>query len=76
MSLRPKVPGFDADDLTIRLNGTHLVIEGSHETAQEKKEEERTIYSERKCEQIYRSIELPAGILAENAQANLKKRGA
>lgn len=70
--VRAEVPGFEADDLHIHLNGSHLVIEGKHESTEEKKEKERTINSERKCEQIYRSIELPSGVLAENAHADLK----
>jgi len=68
-----EVPGFDARDLQVHLNGSHLVIEGRCETAEEKKEKTgKAIYSERKSQQICRRIELPAPVLAEHAQAELK----
>jgi HSP20 family protein len=71
--VKAEVPGFDAKDLDIHLNGSHLVIEGKHETAEEKKEKKgETVLSERRSQQIYRMIELPAAILSDKAQAELK----
>ncbi len=71
--VKAQVPGFDAKDLDVRLNGARLVIEGKHETKKEKKEKEgKTVYSERKCEQIYRVVDLPAAVLADKAHAELK----
>lgn len=68
-----KVPGFDAKELKIQFNGSHLVIKGKHENAEEKKKKEgKAIYSVRKSRQIYRMIELPAPVVAEHAQAELK----
>jgi HSP20 family protein len=68
-----EVPGFDAKDLHVHLNDSHLVIEGKHETSEEKKEKEgKAIYSKRKSQQIYRTIELPAPVVADRAQAELK----
>jgi hypothetical protein len=50
-----------------------LAIEGKHETYEERKEKGgKATYSERKSRQIYRTIELPAPVLAEHAQAQLK----
>jgi len=67
-----EVPGFEAKDLEIRLNGSHLVIEGKHETTEDRKEKGRAVYSERKSEQICRMVDLPAAVLADKAQAELK----
>ena len=68
-----KVPGFDAKDLKIQFNGSHLVIKGKHQNAAEKKKKEgKAIYSARKSRQIYRMIELPAPVVADHAQAELK----
>jgi HSP20 family protein len=66
-----KVTGFEAKDLDIRVNGSHLVIEGKHETIEEKKEKGKA-YSEHKSEQVYQMLELPAPVLADKAHADLK----
>lgn len=66
-----EVPGFDVKDLDIHMNGSHLIIQGRHELMEQKKEKSGTV-SERKVQEIYRSIELPAGVIAEQAQADLK----
>lgn len=70
--VKAEVPGFEVKDLDIHVNGSHLVIEGKHEASEEKKEKGETIYSERKSEQIYRMIELPAAVIADKAHAELK----
>jgi HSP20 family molecular chaperone IbpA len=67
-----EVPGFDTKDLDVRVNGSHLVIQGKHETSEEKNVEGKTTHRERKSEQIYRVIELPAPVLAGKAYAELK----
>lgn len=69
--VKAETPGFDAKDLNIRVNGSHLIIEGKRESAEEKKEGE-TIYSEQRCQQIHRSIELPDAVLADKAHAEMK----
>jgi HSP20 family protein len=71
--VKAQVPGFDAKDLDVHLNGSRLIIEGKHETAEEKKEKEgKIVCSQRKCEEIYRVVDLPAAVLADKAQAELK----
>jgi HSP20 family protein len=67
-----EVPGFEAADLQVHLNGSHLVIQGKHETAEEQNVEGKTTHSTHKSRQIYRMIELPAAILADKAHAELK----
>ena len=67
------MPGFDANELDVHLNGSHLIIEGKHDTSEEKKNKEgEIIQSERKSQQIYHTIELPATVLSEKANAELK----
>jgi HSP20 family protein len=69
--VRADVPGFEAKELDIHLNGTHLIIEGTREVAVEKKENDTNL-SERNFQRVYRAIELPAPILADEATAELK----
>ena len=66
-----EVPGFDAKDLDIQINGPHLIIQGRHEVSKEKKKESGDV-SECKVQEIYRAIELPAGMAADQAKADLK----
>jgi HSP20 family protein len=67
-----KVPGFDAKDLDIHVSGSRLVIEGRHATEEKKDKEGKPTLTERKCQQIYRMVELPAPVAAEKAHAELK----
>ncbi len=69
--VKAEVPGFDAKDLEIEMEGDNLVIKGKRETTKEEKEG-KTIYTERKAEQIYRMIELPVPVLTEKAVAEIK----
>ena len=69
--LTAKVPGFDAKDLEININGSHLVIEGEHKTTAETKKKGST-QRVRTCRQIYRMIELTAPVVAEKTHAELK----
>jgi HSP20 family protein len=70
--VKAEVPGFDAKDLKIHVNGSHLIIEGKRESAEEKKEKGEIIYTEQRCQQIYRSIELPAAVLVDKTYAEMK----
>jgi HSP20 family protein len=66
-----KVPGFDAKELDIHMNSSHLIIEGKHVVTEEKTEKETT-RTERKVQEIYRAIELPAAVTVDGARAQLK----
>jgi HSP20 family protein len=71
--VRAEVPGFEANDLTIEVNGNMLVIKGSKETNKENKNKEgRTIYTDQTAESIYKMVELPMAIVAEEARAIVK----
>lgn len=67
-----EVPGFAAKHLAIHINGSHLVIEGKSQHDDRKQKDGKTVYSEREFQQIYRSIELPAPVLADKASAEVK----
>jgi HSP20 family protein len=69
-----EVPGFDAKDLNIQVNGAHVVIQGRHELSEERKEKSGNV-SERNVHEIYHAFELPAGVVAKGAQADLKNGG-
>lgn len=70
--IKVEMPGFNADDLNIEINGSHVIIEGRHETHEEKHGKEQTIQTERSCAQLYRSLQLPTQVLADSAKADLK----
>ena len=69
--LQAEVPGFEAKDLHVQVDGGRLVIAGNTDGEAEK-QQGNTVYNERKAQQIYRMINLPIPILAEKAQAQLK----
>jgi len=67
------VPGFDAKDLEIVVEGSRLVIKGKREETREEKDKEgQVIYNERKAQQIYRAIDLPGPVLHDQAQAEIR----
>lgn len=71
--VKAEVPGFDAKDLNIRINGSHLVIEGKRErTGQRQGKDDKALYREHETRQIYRTVALPASVVAEKAHAEVK----
>lgn len=71
VTVRAEVPGFEPKDLEIGVDGRLLTIAGKRETSREQ-EREKVLYSERRSNQIYRSIELPTEVASEKATATLK----
>ena len=70
--VRAEVPGFEAKDLTIEVEGMNLIIRGKRETTKEEKEKEgKTVYTERKAEEIYRLVPLPVMVMPETARAEI-----
>jgi Hsp20/alpha crystallin family len=69
--VRAEVPGFEADDLTIEVNGNRLVIKGENED-QDKDKDGKTICTDHMLEHIYKMVELPMAVLAEEAKAVIK----
>jgi HSP20 family protein len=73
LMVHAEVPGFEAKDLEIELEGNCLVIKGKRETEKEEKEKGgKTIFTERKADEIYRMVTLPVPVLSEKAQAELR----
>lgn len=70
--VRVETPGFDAKDLDIQVDGSHLMIQGKKETTHEHKGREGTIATDSQTQQVYQVIDLPATVQAEKAQAELK----
>lgn len=63
--------GFRPTELNIYVNGKHLVIEGKHARGNEPKGKRKAPPSG-ETQQIYRTIELPAPVVAEKARAKLR----
>lgn len=71
ITVRAEVPGFEAKDLEIAIEGRQLSIAGKRETSKEE-EKEKVLYSERLSNQLYRCIELPAEVDSEKSTATLQ----
>jgi HSP20 family protein len=71
ITVRAEVPGFEAKDLEIAIEGRQLTIAGKHEEAR-KEEKEKVLYSERCANHLFRSIELPAEVDSDKSTATLK----
>lgn len=71
VTVRAEVPGFDAKDLEVAIEGRQLTIAGKRESSKEE-EKEKVLYSERRSNQVFRCIQLPTEVDAEKAGATLK----
>ena len=71
VTVRAEVPGFGAKDVEITLEPHRLAITGKRETNEERKTE-KTLYSERCVDQVFRVIDLPAEVNPDKAAATLK----
>ena len=71
VSVTAEVPGFEANDLEIKLEPTRLTVSGKRETKAEQKKG-KTTYQEHCANEILRIVELPAEVDASKAQAKLK----
>ncbi len=66
-----EVPGFEANNLEIKLEPNRVTISGKRETKEEHKTS-RTIHHEHCANEILRVVDLPAVVDAPKAEANLK----
>ncbi|MGH9602400.1 MAG: Hsp20 family protein [Terriglobales bacterium] len=69
--LRAEVPGFSEKELEVAVEPGRVAITGKAE-AEEERKEGKTVYSERRRGQIFRTICLPAEIDPNKAVATLK----
>jgi len=72
ITVRAEVPGFSATDLKVRVDGHRLTIRGKRETNEERKTN-KSIYSERCSNEIFRAVELPPEADPASIQATLDK---
>lgn len=71
LTVRAEVPGFTAKELDIRVEGNRLTIAGKHESKEESTKG-KTVYSERRANEILRSIYLPSDVDGAKVNATLK----
>ncbi|HEV2387396.1 MAG TPA: Hsp20 family protein [Candidatus Acidoferrales bacterium] len=71
LNVKAEVPGFEAKDLEINLEPGRLTVAGKREWSKEEKKE-KLLYSERRSNQLFRSLELPVEIDVDKATATLK----
>jgi HSP20 family protein len=72
LRVEAEVPGFKPEELEVSVEPRRLTITGKREAAKEEKKKGKTIYSERRAEQIMRVIDLPVEVSTENITATLK----
>ena len=71
VTVRADVPGFAAKELEVSAEPRKITITGRRETKDERKEK-KTVYTERSCNEILRTVELPVAVETENTEATLK----
>lgn len=67
--VRAEVPGVDKDDLSIELSDRTLSIRGE-KRAEEKRETDKELYTERRYGSFSRSLTLPLDVDAEKVEAD------
>jgi len=70
LTVRADVPGFTERDLEVRVAPRSVCITGKREETTEQTDE-KTIYAERRSNQIFRAIELPSEIDPDQAVATV-----
>jgi HSP20 family protein len=71
VNIRAAVPGFKPDEIELSVKDSDLFLSG--ETRFEnKKEDEKTFYTEWRSNRFYRQLRLPTEVLSEGADAKLK----
>src|SRR5260370_23242240 len=70
LAIRADVPGFNEQDLEVRVAPRSVCITGKRQEASEQTEGE-TVYSERRSSQIFRVLDLPSQIDPDLTEAKL-----
>ncbi|MFD1647872.1 Hsp20/alpha crystallin family protein [Haloarchaeobius litoreus] len=65
------LPGFERDEVTIRVTDHRLEIDAEHE-AETEEEEEHYLRHERTHRELHRSVRLPDEVDTENVEANMR----
>jgi HSP20 family protein len=70
------LPGFETDEVSVRVEDTRLIIEAEHEDLETESEEDTTrtyLRRERTHRELSRSLPLPTAIDTEHIEAKMKK---
>ncbi|MBL0086422.1 MAG: Hsp20/alpha crystallin family protein [Ideonella sp.] len=71
-SVKLDMPGVTKDDVKITIDGKRVTVTASASTADEKKEGERVVYSERTATSYARSFDLPVELNEAESSAKLE----
>jgi len=66
------IPGFDREDIEIRVTDHTLRIDAEHEETVDESEDERYLRRERRHRSMSRSIQLPSEVDTGNVEARIK----
>jgi HSP20 family protein len=69
--LRAELPGFTEKDIEVKTEPGRVLITGRQEEKKEEKKE-KTLYSELRSREVFRSVPLPAQIDPDKVQATLR----
>lgn len=67
--LTADLPGFDTDDIDVRVTDNTLHLEAEHEEATEEEEEGEYVRRERRRRSVARSVSLPAAVETDDISA-------
>jgi len=70
--VKAEMPGVKKDDVHVSIDGQRVTIEGECQQANEQRQGEQVVYSERSTRKYQRSFTLPAEVDDANAQARLE----
>ncbi|ALK97829.1 hypothetical protein AB595_16360 [Massilia sp. WF1] len=70
--VKAELPGVKKDDVKVSIDGQRVTIEGECQEANEQREGEQVVYSERSTRRYQRSFTLPAEVDDAGAQARLE----
>jgi HSP20 family molecular chaperone IbpA len=71
INIRAAVPGFKPDEIELSVKDNELFLTGETRF-EDKKEDEKTFYTEWRSNRFYRQLRLPTDVLSEGADAKLK----
>ncbi len=70
--VRADVPGFRDEDIEVRVEPHRILISGKREQAIRDQKKGKTLYSEKRSNEVFRTLDLPEKIDLDNAKATLQ----
>src|SRR5205823_5583172 len=70
--IKAEMPGVKKEDLKVSIDGPRVTIEGECQQANEQREGEQVVYSERSTRRYQRSFTLPSEVDDAGAEAKLE----